>query len=30
VGEYTHTEATAHDGDKAASNAIAAGGILFF
>jgi predicted porin len=30
VGEYTHTESTAHNADEAVSDALAAGGILFF
>ena len=30
IGEYVHTQATAHNGNEAASNAVALGGILFF
>ena len=30
VGEYTHTRSTAHNGNEASSDALAAGGILFF
>ncbi len=30
VGEYTHTKATAHNGNEAESDAMAVGGILFF
>ena len=30
IGEYTHTTATAHNGNEAKSDALALGGILFF
>ncbi len=30
IGEYTQTESEAHNGNRAQSNALALGGILFF